>query len=95
MSEEILKAKKEVRERVRQLADDELEKVAGGAGSSLTCKYCGSSNVSVSGRTASGGTAVFCYSCSQVTEYGDTRIGMDEGMADIDGLTADVDGFDA
>ena len=58
MSEEILKAKKEVGERVRQLADDELEKVAGG-------------------------------------RSGDTRIGMDEGMADIDGLTADVDGFDA
>ena len=90
MSEEILKAKKEVRERVRQLADVELEKVAGGGLYSRTCKYCGSSDVSVSG-----GTVVFCYSCNRTSVYGDTRIGMDEGMADIDGLTADVDGFDA
>ena len=92
MSEEILKAKKEVRERVHQLADDELEKVAGGAyHGTRTCKHCGSSNVSVSGD----GASVYCYSCGQVSSYGDTRIGMDEGMADIDGLTADVDGFDA
>ena len=91
MSEEILRAKKEVRERVRQLADDKLEKVAGGAGSSRTCKYCGSSNVS-----DTGWNAFFCNSCGRMTSLaGDTRIGMDEGMADIDGLTADVDGFDA
>ena len=91
MSEENLKAKKEVGERVHQLADDELEKVAGGGWRNNTCKHCGSSNVSLS----SGGATVFCYSCRRASSYGDTRIGMDEGMADIDGLTADVDGFDA
>ena len=91
MSEEILKAKKEVGERVRQLADVELEKVAGGRSYSRTCKHCGSSNVSVSGD----GASVYCFSCKRTSSYGDTRIGMDEGMADIDGLTADVDGFDA
>ena len=90
MSEEILRAKKEVRERVRQFTDDELKKVAGGGWRNNTCKHCGSSNVIVSG-----GTTLFCLSCNRESEYGDTRIGMDEGMADIDGLTADVDGFDA
>ena len=84
---DLLAAKEEAR---RVLSDDELGMVTGGVGTVKFCPYCGASDLHYCGNGK--------YKCSSCGEpfvvQGDERVGMNEAMADIDGLLADIDGWD-